>query len=383
MDDGGIYKDIRGFWPRFLGILDIFGFFVPCIKLHLCCFKSNPILAPGMEPYPGTVYGRKLADMALAIEAIVLRPNNPFLWASGYRMPIYNDNRRHLGVPANRDLYRDAFMHCIRVNKLSFDMIAGTTTAGIAPATLLADACDVPLVIMHGEDAYAFNNLFSDSITQRLSRESTRAVATNCPWGIPYGISMADYRKVPFMYVRNQAKGHGLEQQIEGIVKSGEVVDLLFAYRRDTAVGVNTIEKALTSAGLTIGDVAMEEHRDAPIDVFGKKILVVEDLVSTGGSSVSEVQAFRDKGAIVTDCLSIFSYGFPQAVAMFAGQQPFKDGKVLDAPCALRPLFDYTVLLDVVKKRGTFDHDDLAMLDAWNKDPFGWGKAHGFPKVEK
>ena len=150
-----------------------------------------------------------LASRALELNAIKLQPNDPFTWTSGYRMPIYNDNRLFLGDAADRKTIASGFAEVIRESGISFDVIAGTATAGIPHATTLADTLQAPLV-----------------------------------------------------YVRAQAKGHGLQNRIEGPLASGQ------------------------------------------------SVLLIEDLVSTGKSSISAVQALRDAGATVTHCLAIFSYGF-------------------------------------------------------------------------
>ena len=93
-------------------------------------------------------YGKELAKAALDIGAISLKPNDPFQWASGYRMPIYNDNRKHLRYPENRNLITEGFKKIIRDNYIKVDMITGTSTSGIAPAASLAQELNVPIGII-------------------------------------------------------------------------------------------------------------------------------------------------------------------------------------------------------------------------------------------
>ena len=138
---------------------------------------------------------KQLAETTLAIGAFKLRPEDPFRWASGYYMPIYNDNRMLLGNASHRRLVSDGFAALIEENQLAFDVVCGTATAGIAPATTLAD---------------------------RLAK--------------------------PLVYVRDKAKGHGMQNRVEGILNDGQTC------------------------------------------------LVIEDVISTGGSSVSAVEGVRESG---------------------------------------------------------------------------------------
>lgn len=221
-----------------------------------------------------TDYAVKLAMTALDINAIQLSPEKPFQWASGYFMPVYNDNRLFLRRAGPRRLVADTFEQLVRSRKLAYDLIAGVPTAGIAHAVMLAE---------------------------RLGTD--------------------------FCYIREKRKDHGMRNRIEGI-------------------GVNeTLE--------------------------GKVVLPVEDLVSTGGSSLKAAMAARNAGARVDDMLAIFSYQLPEAVQQFE-----------DAEIRLHAGFTYATLLEVAKRRGRFGKAELAMLEEWSKDQFGWGAKHGFPRGE-
>jgi len=222
-------------------------------------------------------YEKKIAEEGLKLDAIKLNPDEPFQWASGYMMPIYNDNRMFLFYPSSRELIVDGFQHLIEEEKIPYDVIAGIATAGIIHGTGLADRLDCP-----------------------------------------------------FVYVREKSKGHGLKNRIEGI-----------------GAGKN---------------------------LKGKKVIVIEDLISTGGSSVSAVEAIRDAKGEVDYCLSIFNYGLDKAVKAFGS---------LDPKCEVRSLLSYDILLKVAKKTGYLTRKQVRLLKEWRKDPFGWGDKNGFPKVMK
>ncbi len=217
----------------------------------------------------------ELAKRALAIRAIKLSPSDPFLWASGYRMPIYNDNRMLLGDAKTRALVARGLCDLIIKNNILYDVIAGTSTAGISPGTTLADML-----------------------------------------------------KVPFIYIREKPKDHGLRTQIEGI------------------------------------------GADATLE--GKVIVIIEDLISTGGSSLKAVQAARNARGTVNHLLSIFNYGLEEAAHLFA-----------DADVVVHSLLTYDVLLEAAKAQRYINAEQQGMLGEWRADPFGWGEKHGFPKDER
>lgn len=222
-------------------------------------------------------YTRDIAKASLKIEAIKLSPGKPFQWASGYQMPIYNDNRMFLFHSKYREMVASGFMNLLEEKQINFYVIAGTSTAGISPATTLADALKEPLI-----------------------------------------------------YVRDKPKSHGLKNQIEGI--------------------------------------------DANSNLRGRKVVLVEDLISTGGSSVRAVQAIRNAGGRCNNCISIFDYGFDKAVKEFGGLNP---------KCNVDSLLTYGELLEVMKDEKYFNKEQIKSLEDWGKDPWNWGEKHGFPKVEK
>lgn len=222
-------------------------------------------------------YEREIARTGLDINAIKLRPDNPFTWASGFRMPIYNDNRMFLFHSEHRDLLVRGFEEILQTEEIPYEIIAGTSTAGIPLATTLAD-----------------------------------------------------HLRKPLIYVRDKPKDHGLQNQIEGI--------------------------------------------DAESDLQGRKVVLVEDLISTGGSSARAVQAIRDANGKCNYCVSIFNYGLDKAVQAFEGLNP---------SCEVISLLTYDTLLEVAKKTGYINEGQAKMLVEWRADPFNWGEKHGFPKVKK
>jgi orotate phosphoribosyltransferase len=201
-----------------------------------------------------------VARQLLEIKAIKLQPNEPFTWASGWKSPIYCDNRLALSYPKVRSMIKGKLVEVARNKFEGIEAIAGVATAGIPQGALLADALDLP-----------------------------------------------------FLYVRSKAKGHGMENMIEGKVTEGQ------------------------------------------------KVLVVEDLVSTGGSSLKAVQDLRNAGFNVVGMVAIFTYGFEVA------KENFKQAKV-----KLVCLSDYGALLQQATEENHVSDDDLESLHTWRKDPGSW-----------
>ena len=209
---------------------------------------------------------QQLAKISLEIGAIKIDPKEPFTWASGYRMPIYNDNRLLLGNADHRALIAQGMKSIIKNENLQVETIAGVATAGIPHATSLANLLNLPLI-----------------------------------------------------YVRSSPKEHGLKNQIEGILNTGQAV------------------------------------------------IVVEDLISTGGSAIKAVEAVREAGGVVKHCLGIFSYGFPEADKLFRESQ-----------CELHNLLDMSYLLQHAMDEGHIDSKEKQLVDTWMQNPFEWAKQQGF-----
>ena len=223
-------------------------------------------------------YAEQVAKNALDIKAIKLNPDNPFQWASGFRMPIYNDNRMFLSEPVYRDIVTKAFIDLVEEAVPDHArVIAGTSTAGIPWASYITDRTGDPMI-----------------------------------------------------YIRDKPKSHGLKNQIEGI--------------------------------------------DAESDLGGRRVVVIEDLISTGGSSARAVQAVRDANGDCNHCISVFNYGLDKGVEAF---------DTLDPKCNVSSVLTYDTLLKVAKDTGYLNSDQVKLLEDWRADPFGWGEKNGFPKVEK
>ncbi|WP_297830145.1 orotate phosphoribosyltransferase [uncultured Rikenella sp.] len=206
--------------------------------------------------------GKKIAQTLLQIKAIKLSPANPFTWASGWRSPIYCDNRKTLSYPAARREIYESFASLITAKYPHADVIAGVATGAIACGVLTAEALGKP-----------------------------------------------------FIYVRSAPKDHGMANQVEGHFEPGS------------------------------------------------KVVVVEDLISTGGSSLKAVEALRSAGCDVLGMVAIFTYGFPTASSNFA-----------QAGVELDTLSDYNTLIELATEQGYVQQEDVATLREWRQSPDTWGK---------
>jgi orotate phosphoribosyltransferase len=204
----------------------------------------------------------KLAEYLLQINAIKLKPNEPFTWASGWKSPIYCDNRVSLSYPEARNFIKKALGQIIKEQFSDVEAIIGVATAGIAPGALAADELNLP-----------------------------------------------------FGYVRSEAKKHGMGKQIEG-------------------------------------DIAPNT-----------KVVVIEDLVSTGKSSLQVVETLKTYGCQVLGMASIFTYGFDEAQNAFA-----------NADCKYVSLSNYQTLIQIAIDKGIVLPEQLALLNDWRKSPSTWNQ---------
>ncbi len=219
-------------------------------------------------------YGVKLAQTALKFGAIKLSPKEPFTWASGYRMPIYNDNRRFLALPEMRLCIAEAFAKLMDAVEFKPQWLAGTATAGI-----------------------------------------------------PHSVTLGDLLKLPVSYVRSSGKGHGLKNQIEGLGQNAD-------YKNET-------------------------------------VLVIEDLISTGGSSIKAIEAVREANGQVPYCFAIFSYGLEKSAKAFAEMSP---------ACTSITILNYDIMLEEALKQNYINEEEKLSLAEWKNAPFEWGENHGFKK---
>ena len=202
----------------------------------------------------------KVASYLLEIKAIKLNANSPFTWASGWKSPIYCDNRMSLSYPEVRTYIKNALCEVIRNKYPKAEAIAGVATAGI-----------------------------------------------------PQGALVAEEMGLPFVYVRSKPKGHGMENMIEGKVTPDQ------------------------------------------------KVVVIEDLISTGGSSLKASQDLINAGFEVLGMAAIFTYGFPLA-----------DENFEKANIKLAILSDYEAMLPIAVSEGYLTEDQLQSLQHWREDPANW-----------
>lgn len=203
---------------------------------------------------------RAVAEKLLQINAIKLNPTEPFTWASGWKSPIYCDNRKVLSFPFVRDFIKSEMCNVVFEKFPEADLIAGVATAGIA-----------------------------------------------------WGALVADQLKLPFVYVRPKPKEHGLGNQIEGFFESGQ------------------------------------------------KTVVIEDLVSTGKSSLQVVDVLQEQSLDVIGMVSIFNYGFSNA------QQALDKYSL-----AYYSLTNYETLLGLANEKGTVPEEQMEFLLKWREDPANW-----------
>lgn len=202
----------------------------------------------------------KIAEFLLQIKAVKLQPKNPFTWASGWKSPIYCDNRITLSFPNIRTFIRQAYAQSILDYFGKPDLIAGIATGGV-----------------------------------------------------PQGVLVAQELGVPFIYVRSSPKDHGMGNIIEGYFEKGQ------------------------------------------------RVVVIEDLISTGGSSIKAIQSLRDAGLDIKGLVAIFTYGFEVSTKNFA-----------DAECPVLTLSDYDTLVDSALKTKYITEDDIFSLHKWREKPDSW-----------
>ncbi|WP_160720090.1 orotate phosphoribosyltransferase [Bacillus sp. USDA818B3_A] len=203
-----------------------------------------------------------IAEKLLEINAVALKPEEPFTWTSGLRSPIYCDNRLTLSYPEVRRAIAAGLKQLIEENFPGTEVVAGTATAGIPHAAWVSDLMDLPMC-----------------------------------------------------YVRSKAKGHGKGNQIEGKAEAGQ------------------------------------------------KVVIVEDLISTGGSVVTAVDALKEAGCDVLGVVSIFTYGLEKGKQVFA-EENIKSFSITD----------FSTLIEVAIDKGYVSAENQESLLLWSKDPAAWSK---------
>lgn len=203
---------------------------------------------------------KHFAEKLLQIKALQLNLQKPYTWASGWKSPIYCDNRKVLSYPHVRDFVKSELANMVLEHFPDAEVIAGVATAGIA-----------------------------------------------------HGVMAADLLKLPFIYVRSKPKEHGMGNQIEGVLEAG------------------------------------------------KKVVVIEDLVSTGKSSLQVVDALRQQGAEVIGMCALFTYGFEAAETAFE-----------QAMVPLRTISNYQALMELAAEQKMIQEDQRSVLEQWRIDPANW-----------
>ena len=203
---------------------------------------------------------KQFAEKLLGIKAIKLQPNDPFTWASGWRSPIYTDNRKTLAYPEILSFVKQELVHLIHENFSEATAVAGVATGAIAQ-----------------------------------------------------GVLVAEELQLPYCYVRPKPKDHGMGNQIEGTIPEGS------------------------------------------------KVIVVEDLISTGGSSLKAVDALRAAGYDVIGMVASYTYGFPVA------EEAFKAAGV-----KLITICDYDATTEIAAEIGYISKEDIEVLKEWRQSPSTW-----------
>ncbi len=202
----------------------------------------------------------KIAEILLKMNAVIIRPENPFKLVSGLLSPIYADHRILMSYPKEREFVVKSLIKLLKKKNLQFDAIAATATAGI-----------------------------------------------------PWGAWISQKLNKPMIYVRGESKDHGRENLVEGVIEQN------------------------------------------------KKYLVVEDMVSTGKSSVNTINAIREKQGVVEDCIAIFTYDFEKSKENFAAQK-----------VNIHTLTNFTSLAKSAAKNNSINKEQLAKIKEWNKSPETW-----------
>ena len=202
-------------------------------------------------------YKKIVAEKLLEIKAVALSPSEPYTWASGIKSPIYCDNRLTMSYPEVRTIVAEGLKSLIEEKFTGAEVLAGTATAGI-----------------------------------------------------PHAAWVSDKMNLPMTYVRSSSKGHGKQNQIEGVLNADD------------------------------------------------KVVVIEDLISTGGSSLQAVEALKESKADVIGLVAIFTYNFATA------EDRFNESGV-----NFYTLTDYNTLIEVAKEKGYISLEELEILKEWKKNP--------------
>ena len=303
---------------------------------------------------PGIRLARKIARAMLQIGATVYKSllEEPYKWACGMYMRIYNDNRMLLADYQHRMLVAKGFIKTIIEKGVNPNFIIGTMTSGIAPATSVAQLLKKELLINYESSYFVYPQKLWDQKTLEQIRGSAEIIITNSPLAIPYGIQYANELSMPFAYMRKKKKDHGKEKLLEGIVEDGTRFVFISTYEdkfEDVKESIKILQEDYGLKFSTSFHAGRQHEKVLPGEFAGLEAIVIEDLFSTGGSSAWEVYLARESGIICNYCFSIFSYGFDCLKRQFSGNGNIGDkGIKLSKPCEIDSLLSFQTLLEVI-----------------------------------
>lgn len=317
----------------------------------------------------------KIARTMLFIKATTFKKltEEPYKWACGMMMRIYNDNRMMLGNYMHRMRVMEGFIHLIRIRGSMDpeypDFIIGTMTSGIAPAASVAQYLGKKLLVHDGEKYLCYGpELYTKDSLKYISEkhnEDADIIISLSINAIPQGIQYANLLEKPFAYVRGEAKDHGKKQQIEGIIKPGMKFIVIHETDQVIDIVIRKIEDDYKIQCLTAFP-AINKCEIIPLEeLAGKTAVIIEDLFSTGGSAAFEVHKARAVGLICDYCFSIFSYGFDCLKKQFSGEINIsnKDFKLTE-PCEIDSLLSFPVLMEVIKRMKFYPKETIRAMEA-------------------
>ena len=298
-------------------------------------------------------------------------------WASGTFNPVYFDNRILLSDRTSRRTVKKYLAFLVK-NGQAFDYIYGIPKAGIGPATLLAMELKKPLLIKHGGKYYAIDVQNIERVIRVNGGEKWGSlgdvIAATIPFGIVFGIIGAEIANLPFLFVREKEKDHGKKKQIEGIVISRQQALLIDPFVPNVMRYTEDATDALMASGITVReviDIDISQHITFMESLSGKRIAAVEDLISTGESSLKEVLTLREAGAIVPKIYSIFNYALPAATENFKKND-----------CESASILSFPQFLVTYKQTGQLPEEDAIELLNWYDNQPTWAIEKGLAVVK-
>lgn len=239
-----------------------------------------------------------LSETTLKRGAIKVGTKDPFTWASKTKNPFYNNNRVLLDKYEDRMLVGQSLVELAEELGIEYDAVLGTSMAGIGPAATVAELTGKPLLINHEGTFYKFEveTFFDQSEDMRYFEtfsNSTDVISATVPFGIPHGVWLANKTKKRFSFVRPKPKTHGLGKQVEGKPQPDDKVLLMNYFQGDEKNYTKEAIEGIEAEGGVLKhfyNCNFPQHKFiSVVNVSGLRVLVIEDLVSTGGSSYKEV----------------------------------------------------------------------------------------------